>query len=247
MGGLDLFAHDMWYPLSFLGFTHQFFGLNSGTIINTWIVLAALTLVSLIARYFLYYPGSIGGYLVKNIIISFQDLITQSLGKFVYKYFAFITSLFVFIISCNWIGVLPLVEEPTKDLNTTLALGIMSFLYIQKEAIFKHGPINYIKDFFEPIFLMLPLNILGELATIVSISFRLFGNIFGGSIIMSIFEQAIGDSWIWNTVTTISGINIIIMVFFVLFEGFLQAFVFSILSLTNLTMAVYEEPGEHLI
>lgn len=246
MANLDLFAGHLWYPLKSIGLTHNFFAINTHTVIHTWIVLIVLLTICLIARYFLYYPETLPGFFIKSILNNFQGLITQSLGKFVYKYFAFITSLFVFIISCNWIGVLPMIEEPTKDLNTTLALGIISFLYIQKESISKNGFKSYIKEFFEPIFFMLPLNILGELATIVSISFRLFGNIFGGSIIMSIFNKAIGNSIFLNSIATFTGVNMIIMIFFVLFEGFLQAFVFSILSLTNLTMAVYEEPGEHL-
>lgn len=247
MSGLNLFEEHAWRPLASMGLTHSFFNINSHTLISTWAALLAIFVLALIGRYFLAYPASIGGYLTRLIITSFMNLVEQSIGFFNDRYCSFIASLFIFIIGCNWIGLIPLLEEPTKDLNTTLALGLIAFFYIQTESIKKHGIKEYIKDYFSPIFLMFPLNILGELATIVSLSFRLFGNIFGGSVILGIFKTAIAGSWIGNILVTVTGVNIVILVFFILFEGFLQAFVFSILSLTNLTMAVHEEQAEHLI
>ena len=62
---------------------------------------------------------------------SFIDLCSQSFGFFSFNHTAFIISLFTFILLCNCIAIIPWVEEPTKELNTTLALGILSFLYIQ--------------------------------------------------------------------------------------------------------------------
>jgi F-type H+-transporting ATPase subunit a len=246
MSGLNLFEQLVWKPFQAIGLSHSFFHVNAHTVTSTWVALGALLIMALIGRYYISKPYTIGGYASRALVQSFVSMTEQSLGTFNYAYFAFITSIFLFIIGCNWVGLIPLIEEPTKDLNTTLALGVITFLYIQRAAISKHGVKSYIKDYFSPIFIMFPLNVLGEVATIISLSFRLFGNIFGGSIIMGIFNQAIAGSWIGNILTTVTGINIAIMTFFILFEGFLQAFVFSILSMTNLAMAIYEEEGEHL-
>ena len=88
---------------------------------------------------------------------------------------------------------------------------------------------------------MLPLNLVGKLASIVSISFRLFGNIFGGSIISQIYFGSIKGSLLLETIGILSGVNIAITLFFTLFEGFLQAFVFAMLTLTYLSIGLQSD------
>lgn len=251
------FGHErLWYPLAPFGITHPLAAVHIDTVINTWIALAAILILMVIARSFLHQRKSIGGYITKSIITALMQLIEQSSGTFIYRYYAFVASLFIFIIGCNWIALIPGVEEPTKDLNTTLALGIVAFVYIQKEMIRIHGFGSYLKDYFLPtqIFLpldivagliILPIKLLGEIASVISLSFRLFGNIFGGAIIMEIFHRSIANSLIGNVIGTFLGVNLILTGFFIIFEGFLQAFVFSILTLTNIIMATAIEEVEH--
>ncbi len=258
MEGSHLFEQEtLWYPLAFLGITSPRTAVNLTTVMNTWVALGVIALLIYVGRRFLKKDNSLGQYLVLSFVRSFIQMIEQSTGTFTYRYFAFITSLFLFIICCNWVALIPTVEEPTKDLNTTLSLGIIAFLYIQKEMIKIHGLKTYLKDYFAPVniffpfniiagLIMLPLKVLGEVASVISISFRLFGNIFGGAIITTIFQKGVSGSVILNLVGTLFGINLILIGFFILFEGFLQAFVFSILSLTNIAMAVQiEEHEEH--
>ncbi len=244
--GLNLFEHHLWKPLAALGLTNPAFELNSDTLINTWIALGIIALVAITGRMSLRNPYSIQGYLAESFIRSFMNMIYQSLDRFVYRYFAFITALFTFILTCNLLVLIPGLEEPTKDLNTTLALGIISFLYAQKEGIKAHGLREYVKEYFKPFFVLFPLEVLGRLATVISLSFRLFGNIFGGAIINSLWQQAVSGSILWHLIGTFLGINLTIMLFFGIFEGFIQAFVFSILSLTYLTLAVQKEEGLHV-
>lgn len=245
-----------WYPLAFLGITHPLTAINVHTILYSWLSLAVLTILIVLARYALQSQYSIGGHIVRTIVKSLISLIEQTVGKFVYRYYMFIGSLFIYILSNNLIALIPTVEEPTKDLNTTLALGIVAFLYTQKEIIKTHGTTHYIKEFLLPMDIMFPFNIivglvllplklLGEVASIISLSFRLFGNIFGGAIINGIFQQAISGSIIFQSIAIISGLGLLITSFFVIFEGFLQAFIFSILSLTTIAMATaVEETGK---
>jgi F-type H+-transporting ATPase subunit a len=87
---------------------------------------------------------------------------------------------------------------------------------------------------------MFPLNIVGKIASIVSISFRLFGNIFGGAIIVMIYSGTIQSS-ITGQFLGLFMTNFVIVPFFTLFEGFLQAFVFTMLALTYLGMALQGE------
>ena len=164
-------------------------------------------------------------------------------AAFSFNNFVFITTLFCSILACNLISIIPFIHEPTTDLNTTLALGLAAFIYTQAAAIQKLGMRGYIKSYFSPFFLMFPLNVVGKLSSVVSISFRLFGNIFGGSIISSIYFGAIQGNIVLEIIGLMTGINILISVFFGIFEGFLQAFVFAMLALTYLSIALQEEGG----
>lgn len=242
----------IWFPLAFLGITHPLSAINIHTVLYTWLALSVLAVLIFIARYFLRYQYSISGHLIRTTIKSLITLIEQSMGKFVYRYYAFVGSLFIYILINNLIALIPTIEEPTKDLNTTLALGIVTFFYTQKEIIRTHGITAYLKEYFMPFdimfpfnliagLIMLPLKVLGEVASVISLSFRLFGNIFGGSIINGIFQQAISGSVILQSAAIVSGLSLLITCFFVIFEGFLQAFVFSILSLTTIAMATNQE------
>ena len=99
------------------------------------------------------------------------------------------------------------------------------------------------KEFFRPFFLMFPINLIGHFSKIISISFRLFGNIFGGSIIMELYKNLIAGSILRETLGIFTGINFILLIFFGIFEGLIQAFVFSILTLTYLSLAIQKEPA----
>lgn len=246
MKDLELLSGKQWHPLSYLGVTHPFFAVDKATVINTWISLAALCVLIIIARLYLKRQSSIGRYIVLSYVRSFIDLCTQSLGHFSYKHSLFILSIFSFILTCNCIAIIPWVEEPTKELNTTFALGLISFFYIQMYGIKAHGIGGYIREYFTPFFFMFPLHVIGKLSTIISISFRLFGNIFGGATIMHIYHVLLTSSPLFEIIGIASGVNILMVSFFILFEGILQAFVFTMLTVTYLAIALShdEEIGE---
>lgn len=247
-----------WHPVSCFGYTHPFFTVDTEVVIYTWITLFFLTCLLFFARYALTKKSTIIRFLALNYIQSFKQLSEQTFEGFYANHFYFITALFTFIFISNCIAIIPWLEEPTKDLNTTLALSIVCFVYIQYHSIRAHGIVAYIKEYFTPIFVMFPLHIVGKLATIISMSFRLFGNIYGGATIGAIFFNLIKSSLGIETLSVFSGIkflslftigttlNLIIVLFFGLFEGFIQAFVFSMLALTYLATSVrveHEEPS----
>lgn len=238
MHDLELVSTQEWSLSHLTGLSHPFFSINTETIFNTWLVLIALTLFCFIIRFMLHYSHGIGRYSIMQCVYFFVDLCEQNLDNFSFKHFAFITSLFVFIFLCNICTIIPWLEEPTSDLNTTVALGITAFLYVQIAAIHAKGIKGYLSSYFKPFFLMLPLNVVGKLSSILSISFRLFGNIFGGSLITKIYFGTIGKWWLLEFFMLISGVNIVITGFFTLFEGTLQAFVFMMISLTYISLAL---------
>jgi F-type H+-transporting ATPase subunit a len=126
----------------------------------------------------------------------------------------------------NWLGIIPHLEEPTKDLNTPLALGLMGFCIAHYAGIKSKGFKEYSKEYFQPMFFMMPLNVIGELAKIVSISFRLFGNIMGGSIIILVV------SYLTYSLLLPPFLN----AFFGLFVGTIQAFVFTMLTVVYISV-----------
>ena len=159
--------------------------INLEVIIMTWIVIVLLIVLGLLAsrkRQLLPRPIQTVGELIISVLYGLTE---DALGKQLAKTYApLICALFMFLLLSNWLGIIPHLEEPTKDLNTTLGLGLMGFFIAHYAGIKSKGFKTYIKEYFQPIFFMMPLNVIGELAKIVSISFRLFGNIMGGSIII---------------------------------------------------------------
>jgi F-type H+-transporting ATPase subunit a len=220
-----------------LGKIHQliipFFGhnitLNIEVIVMTWIVFFVLIVFGfLTTRKRGMLPKSMQ--VVGELIISqLYELTEDALGKEKSKTYApLICALFMFLLLSNWIGIVPHLEEPTKDLNTPLSLGIMGFVLAHYAGIKTKGFKEYSREYFQPIFFMMPLNVIGELAKVVSISFRLFGNIMGGSIIILVV------SYLTYSILLPPLLN----AFFGLFVGAIQAFVFTMLTLVYISVQV---------
>lgn len=203
--------------------------INLEVILMTWIVFALLIIIGLFAsnkKSILPRPIQALGELIVSLL---YELTEDALGKDLAKTYApLICALFMFLLLSNWLGIIPHLEEPTKDLNTTLGLGIMGFVIAHYAGIKSKGFKAYIKEYFQPIFFMMPLNLIGELAKIVSISFRLFGNIMGGSIIILVV------SYLTYSVV----LPPFLYAFFGLFVGTIQAFVFTMLTVVYISVQV---------
>jgi len=203
--------------------------INLEVIVMTWIVFALLIVLGLFASYkrnILPRPIQALGELIVSLL---YDLTEDALGKELAKTYApLVCALFMFLLLSNWLGIIPHLEEPTKDLNTTFGLGIMGFFIAHYAGIKSKGFKAYIKEYFQPIFFMMPLNVIGELAKIVSISFRLFGNIMGGSIIILVISHLI-----YSLV-----LPPLLYGFFGLFVGTIQAFVFTMLTIVYISVQV---------
>jgi len=208
------------------GYTMTF---NLNVIVMTWIVIAMLLFFGYSAtkrRNRL--PGPmqvVGEIFVFQLYKLTEDAMDKELAE---KYAPLITALFMFLVLSNWLGIIPRLEEPTKDLNTTLGLGLLGFVLSHYLGIKTKGFKHYIKEYFEPIFFMMPLNVIGEFAKVVSISFRLFGNIMGGSIIILVV------SYLTYSVILPPFLNM----FFGLFVGTIQAFVFTMLTIVYISVQV---------
>ncbi len=248
MNEFEFAGGQTWHPLGWLGLTHPFFSLESSQvhlIVQTWIILGILFLLCLPVRWLLKKKFGIPRYLILSFVDTFIGLCKQAMGTLIFSHLAFVTSIFIFILFCNVISIVPWMEEPTSNPYTTFAMGIISFLYVQFNGIRAHGIKGYLKEYIEPFFVMAPLHLIGKLASIISMSCRLWGNIFGGAIITNMYQGLIRSHLILQIVGLGLGLNFVILFFFGLFEGFLQAFVFTMLSLTYLSIAITQEEQGH--
>ncbi|MBN2063144.1 MAG: F0F1 ATP synthase subunit A [Deltaproteobacteria bacterium] len=202
---------------------------NTRTIFMTWIVMAALIIFGFLATRkigFLPAPFQVVGEL---LVDAFYGLVEDALDeKMAKKYFPIICSLFMFLLLSNWIGIVPKLQEPTKDLNTPLGLGVMGFFIAHYSGIRAKGFKGYLKVYIDPIFFMAPLNIIGELSKVISISFRLYGNIMGGAIIILVVSYLV-----YSLI-----LPPFLICFFGLFIGTIQAFVFTMLTLVYISVQV---------
>jgi F-type H+-transporting ATPase subunit a len=220
-----------------LGRLHQliipFFGhnitINLEVLVMTWIVFMLLIVLGIFTtrkKSILPRPIQALGELIVSLLYGLTE---DALGKdHSEKYAPLVCALFMFLLASNWLGIIPHLEEPTKDLNTTLGLGLMGFVIAHYAGIKSKGFKAYAKEYFQPIFFMMPLNLIGELAKIVSISFRLFGNIMGGSIIILVV------SYLTYSIV----LPPFLYAFFGLFVGTIQAFVFTMLTVVYISVQV---------
>ena len=189
-------------------------------------------------------PEGKGQTLLELFVGGIIDFFGGILGEHGKKYVPFVGSFFIFILSLNYLGLIPGFQSPTADLNTTLALGITAVLGVQIIAIKENGIGGYLKHLMgNPPWLgvlMFPLEVIAQLSRAGSLAVRLFGNIFGEE---SVIIQLTGLG-----IFTIAGSFFlpipvqIPMLFFGLFGGLLQAFVFTVL--TSIYIVLFIEHGE---
>jgi len=229
----------------FFGMTIPLGGVNLITLSVSWGIMALLIIGSfLVTRKLQEVPGRWQA-LFEMILEGFDKICFDTLGAKGRLFMPYVTTLFLFILLSNWTGILPKIpfihiEEPTRDLNTTLGLGVIAFFVSHIAAIKYKGFVRYLADYFEPMFEIkgvkipnipfAPLNVIGELGKLVSHSFRLYGNILGGAIIIQVI----------SSLTRYMILPIGLNFFFGLFVGAVQAFVFAMLALTYIAVLVEE-------
>ncbi len=187
-----LFHYHSVQPFASLGLTGPFWTIHSDIVIGTWVAMAILFSLTALGQYFLGKKNNTVTFLYEKAIDFFINLSIDNIGLFQQKYFLFISSIFLFTAFSCLVGLIPFVEEATRDLNTALAIALSSFLYVQYQKIQLHGFRGFLQEFIDPFIIMAPLHVVGELSKIASMSFRLFGNIVGGGVILGMVIDLFG-------------------------------------------------------
>lgn len=213
----------------------EIFGIQiTETITVTWLVMALMTVFCVLAtRKMRRTPRGIqlvGEIFVKTI----EGLTSSNMGQKNIGFAPFIGALIMFLAIGNIVGILGL-RPPTADLNTTMALSVTTFVLTQYFGLRAKGLGGYVKGYFEPIFLLFPLNVIGELSNPVSLGFRIFGNVLAGVIIMSLVYSGLGG--ILGPVFQFA-VPIPLHMYFDLFSGLLQSFIFTMLTMVFISGAM---------
>lgn len=229
MGDLDFGIH-MVIPL--FEVNGEVFGFTT-THVNTWIIMVILTAFGFYVKKkvesFTVVPETKFQVMIETIVGGFEGFTISTMGSKNKGFSMFYGPLFLFILFANLSGLIFL-RPPTADIATTFALSLMTFFMVQWYGVKSKGP-GYYKELLEPMPLLLPLNVVGELANPVSLSFRLFGNILGGTIIMGLYYAMI--PWFGML-----GIPSILHIYFDVFAGTLQTLIFIMLSMTFVSSAM---------
>mgnify|MGYP001031847925 FL=1 len=199
----------------------------TSTVVNTWAMMLLLGVGAyLIGRNLKPRPGLVQN-MLEWIVEAIEKLIREMVGvEDTAIFLPIVGTLAFFIGTANLIGLLPGLKSPTPDINTPLAMALVVFFSVPYFGVRTRGVWSYLKHYVEPIFLMLPVEIASEIARTFSLTFRLFGNIMGEEIIISILFIVMP---LFVPVP---------MMLFSIFTGLLQAYIFTLLTCVYIGGAV---------
>lgn len=195
------------------------------TIFNTWLIMLFLIVLAVIARIklrsFKEIPTGFQNFIEAAVEI-FGNFADNTLGEKLSYIAPWFFMVFVFVLSSSLFSIFG-IRAPTADWATTFALAFVTFLLMIFIGL-KHRKGDYLKSFFVPHPIFFPLNLIGELAKPISLSFRLFGNILSGTIILTLYYAL-------TPLFVQIGIPALLHAFFDVVFGVLQTYIFVIISL----------------
>ena len=199
------------------------------------IVVAALLTRKLTKR-----PGKVQVVLEK-LVTMLYGLVRDTMGEHNIKFAPYIGTLFLSSIVGTLIGMTQIVPSVTSDLSVTFAWALVTTGMVWYNNIKNFGFKAWLKGFTEPIVVMTPMNIVSEIAQPISLAFRHFGNVAGGGVLTALIYGALAGlsstllGWLPDLVSSIPvlqvGIPAFLSIYFDLFSGFVQALVFSLLTM----------------
>lgn len=219
-------------------FSYKFFGQTvwiTTTHVSILIVMAVLIIFALCARRSIRKKSitdTPGGFQnVCELLVEMLDKMVHGvMGKHGARFANYIGTVFAFILISNISGLFGL-RPPTADYGVTLPLGLASFLIIFFTKMKYQKPIGFLKGLCDPWPFWVPINIIGDVAVPISLSLRLFANILSGTVIMTLIYSLL-------PIFVKIGIPSALHVYFDLFSGAIQTYVFCMLTMTYITDAI---------
>ena len=234
---VDIHGAPIYFEIPILG------GIKiTASLVVTWGVMLVLTLVCI----FLTHGMKVNNIskrqaIAEKIVLTAENFVRSNMGEAWMEWTPFISAIFALSIFSSLASLIGL-WSPTADVSTTLAWALVVFVIMTYFKLKTNGLGGYLKGFCDPIFLMAPFNVLGEVFTPISMAFRHFGNIAGGSVLTALIYGGLSalSSFVlgWIPSEFISsipifqvGIPAVLSIYFDLFTGCIQALVFCMLTM----------------
>ncbi|WP_295212042.1 FoF1 ATP synthase subunit a [Ruminococcus sp.] len=226
----------------------EVFGLQfTETVVMGWLIIVAVLILCLWLTHDMKKVPEKKRQVVAEMFVNFvNNMVRDNMGEKMMKYAPYIGMLLVYAVLGALISLLGL-RSMTADINVTATWALMTFVLITYNKIKANGVGGYFKSFAQPVAFILPLNIIGEVATPASMAFRLFGNVAGGMVITGLLYGALGSlsSALGLTFEAGSiafsvfqvGIPAVLSIYFDLFSGCIQAYIFAMLTMVNVGAA----------
>lgn len=217
------------------------------TLVIGWIIILIVFLLCLFLTRNLKKIPETKSQVVAEMFVNFvNNMVRGTMGDKFMKFAPYIATLLVYSVLGGTISLFGL-RAMTSDFNTTLCWALMTFSLITFYKIKTNGFLGYLKSFTEPIKLLTPLNLISEAAIPVSMSFRLFGNVAGGTVITALLYQALGalskalhisfEIGPFNLALTQLFVPAVLSIYFDLFSACVQAYIFAMLTMVNISAA----------
>lgn len=205
----------------------------NATLVNTWIVMAVLVGGSyLITRKLdVNQPPKLWQNIVELVVITVQQQVQEISSQALRPIMYFAGSLFLFIAASNLLTLIPGFRAPTGSLSTTLALTLVVLCAVPLFSIQQQGLGYYLRQFVQPVWILLPFNLLSEASKTLSLSMRLYGNVMSGAVIGAIL------------LTLAPFFFPIIMELLGLLTGMIQAYIFAVLATVYIAAALADPPA----
>lgn len=239
---------SQWHGTPWVDFLHRW-----ENVVFSWIIAGFMVLISWLAlRNKSRVPGPLRNF-VELVVESLAAFITDVLGERGKRYIPFLGTLFLYILLQNLMGIVPTMKASTSSLNTTIALAVCVFFYVQGIGIRENGFLGYLHHLagspqdvvgwvLSP--LMFPLHVIGEFIKPLSLSLRLFGNVLG--------EDALIAAFVTLGIAAAAFIHIPVglplqfpLMLLACITGTIQALVFALLSTIYILLMLPHEEHEH--
>lgn len=224
---IDFMVHGI-FPYQFFGHTVWITTTHVCVVIVMLVILGFAIAANRAMKHADYVPGTFQN--IVELIIEMLDNMTKSvMGKNATSFANYIGTIFIFILISNISGLFGL-RPPTADYGVTLPLGLLTFTLIHFNK-FKHQKVKgVIKGLCDPWVFWAPINIIGDVAVPISISLRLFANVLSGTVMMALIYGLLSKvAIIWPAA---------LHVYFDLFSGAIQTYVFCMLTMTYINDAI---------
>ncbi|MBE6622209.1 MAG: F0F1 ATP synthase subunit A [Ruminococcaceae bacterium] len=223
--------------------------ITEAQVVSVAVVIALLGLCLFLTRKLSIRPISKRQVIAEMIVETMDKLVAGNMGQRFMGFAPFIAAILglsALSSLCSLLGLFP----PTSDINIVAGWAILVFILITYYKL-KGGVLPYLKGFLEPIPVMLPMNILSEFSTPVSMAFRHYGNVMSGSVIAVLIAAALSGlsslvlGWLPGALGDIPflrvGLPAVLSLYFDIFSGCMQAFIFAMLTMLNVSIGFPEE------